>query len=349
MSKITIDQLRQVASVAHRREMSDREIEQVARMQADRLALESGPGAAGLLYVSRMASLIDGFPSDIDLTCKNGHLKGAFFRFRDGKWGVDYPVPHRPSRFIVSWTTVLEGAMRAMAIDDSQAALKTLRDHVGWNFDTLADDIVAAAAGLHRHSVLGLFSIGHDIGHVFGFRNLDAVAVALAKAAVALDVNLGTPAIPGKADICARLANRIDLPFLEAMIEVGGAKPSVEALFSVVYAHNIRGVVSILSAGVSIGSLGKDGESLLHVAASSAVSERHSDDGIAMMKKLAELGTPLDVVDGNGRTAMDIIKDGIARVQIGDLDPELVGQEELEGLVELLSGYQLKSEPRVGR
>lgn len=334
MTKITIDEVRQVASLAHRRAMSDREIELAARAKDDRVTMESGQAAAALLFASRMASLIDGFPSELDLACKNGHLRGAFFRLRDGKWGVDFPAAYSAHNFVVSEAVVLEAALRAMCIDDTPAAVKAVRDIVGWNLKTLKDDIVSAAAGLHWHSVVGLMGVGNGVGHVFGFRNENEVAVALAKAAIVLDVNLGEPAIPGKMDVCTRLTNGIDFTFLKAMIEVGGAKPSVASLFSAVYANNIKGVELIVAAGVPVGSLGKDGVSVLHVAATNAVNEHHSDAGIAMFHRLAELGAPLDVVDGDGQVATDIVMDGIRRVEAGDLDGERVEIKRLEWLLE---------------
>jgi hypothetical protein len=296
--------------------------------------MESGQASAAILFASRMAGLIDGFPSELDLACKNGHLRGAFFRLRDGKWGADYPASYNAHNFIVSETVVLEAALRAMFIDDTPAALKAVRDLVGWNLKTLKDDIAAAAAGLHWHSIVGLMGVGNGVGHVFGFRNEDAVAVALAKAAVVLDVNLGEPAVPGKMDVCTRLSSRINFTFLKAMIEVGGAKPSVASLFSAVYESNIRAVELIVASGVPIGSLGKDGVSVLHVAATNAVNEHHSDDGIAMMYRLAELGAPLDVVDGDGQVATDIIMDGIRRIEAGDIDGERVEMDRLESLLQ---------------
>jgi hypothetical protein len=176
--------------------------------------------------------------------------------------------------------------------------------------------------------------VGNGVGHVFGFRDEEAVAVALAKAAVVLDVNLGEAAIPGTRDVCTRLTGRSDFTFLNAMIEIGGAKPSVAALFGAVHANNIRAVEVIVAAGVPVGSLGREGESALHVAATNAVNEHHSDDGIAMMKRLAELGVPLDVVDGDGQVATDIIMDGIRRIEAGDIDGERVEVDKLEWLLE---------------
>jgi hypothetical protein len=334
MAKVTLNEVRQAASLAHRRAMSDREVEVAARAETDRITMESGQASAALLFASRMDGLIDGFPSVLDLACKNGHLKGAFFRRHDGKWGIDYPSSYSAHNLVVSQAVVIEAAARAMSIEDSHAAIATVREIVDWDLKTLKDDIVSAAARLHWHSVVGLMGVGHRVGHVFGFRNEDKVAVALAKAAVVLDINLGETVALGKTDVCTRLTNGIDFVFLKAMIEVGGAKPSVASLFSAVYANNIKGVELIVAAGVPVSSLGNRGVSVLHVAATNAVNEHHSDAGIAMFHRLAELGAPLDVVDGDGQVATDIVMDGIRRVEVGDLDGERVEIKRLEWLLE---------------
>ncbi|MCV9964217.1 hypothetical protein OIU34_20235 [Pararhizobium sp. BT-229] len=347
MSRITIDELRIAASSAHQKDLSERERADLERRNANRIALESASAASALFFVSRMESLIDGFPADIDMTCSNGHLKGVFIRRREGKWVVDCPNPGL-TRFSASDTTVIESAMRAMSIEYSPAAVQAIRSRVGWNIGTLAEDLVSAAEGLHRHTVVGLFGVGYDVGLMFGFSNREEVAVAFAKAAVALDVNLGETTVPGKMDVCTRLTNTIDLPFLKAMIEVGGAKPGVKALFSAVFAANVEGVEAILGTGISPASVGPDGETALHVAAHTAVNEKMSSGGIRMATRLVELGVPLDVKDGSGATARDILKDGIGRIHAGDLDDDNFDMDDLVSLETLLLGPQQRSELRAG-
>lgn len=347
MSPITIDELRKAATSAHATDLSAREREAIERRLAGQKRLESGEAACALFFASRMSQMIEGFPSDIDLTCPNGHLKGAFLRRRDGKWGVDYPNYSHMSLFSASENTVIEGAMRAMSIETSAAAVKAVRESVGWKIETLADDIVSAADGLHRHTVEGLFGVGHGVGQMFGYSKSEIVAVELAKAAASLDVGL-SGSEPGAMDICTRLTNTLDLPFLKAMIKVGGAKPTVTALFSAVYAGNVEGVEAILSSGLSPNSVGNDGETALHTAALTAVNEQQTRRGIAVAKLLVELGASLDARDKDGATASDIVRSGIDRIEAGDLDAEPFDLEELSELKELLLGPQQKKENRIG-
>lgn len=84
LSKITIDELRIAASSAHQKDLGERERADLERKNANRIALESSSAASALFFVSRMDALIDGFPADIDMTCRNGHLKGVFLRRREG-------------------------------------------------------------------------------------------------------------------------------------------------------------------------------------------------------------------------------------------------------------------------
>ncbi len=346
MSQITIDELRKAATSAHESDLSTRERDALERRLANQLRLESAEAACALFFASRMSKMIDGFPSDIDLTCPNGNLKGAFLRRRDGKWGVDYPDYRYLSIFSASENVVIEGAMKAMSIETSPAAVKAVRERVGWKLETLADDIVSAADGLHRHTVEGLFGMGYSVGSMFGLRNTEAVAIAFAKAAVPLGVNLSGSA-PGTADICTRLTKTLDLPFLKAMIEVAGAKPSVAALFSAIYAGNVEGVEAILATGLSPDSVGSDGETGLHVAAHTAVNEHHSRGGIAVTKRLVELGASLDALDKDGATACDIVKGGIERIEAGDLDADPFDLDELSELKDLLHAPQRKKESRI--
>lgn len=136
--------------------------------------------------------------------------------------------------------------------------------------------------------------------------------------------------------------------FLKAMIEIGGAKPTVAALFNAVYAGNVEGVEAIISSGLSLDSVGNDGETALHVAALTAVNEQQTRTGIAVAKRLVELGASLEARDKDGATARDIVKGGIDRIEAGDLDAEPFDLEELAGLEELLLGPQQKNESRIG-
>lgn len=336
MSKITIDELRVAASSAHQKDLGEREKAALERKNANRIALESDSAASALFFVSRMDSLIEGFPADIDMTCSNGHLKGVFLRRREGKWGVDCPPPGL-TRFSASDTVVIEAAMRAMSIEYSPAAVQAIRSRVGWNIGTLVEDLVSAAEGLHRHTVVGLFGVGYDVGIMFGFRNHEEVAVAFAKAAVALDVNLGETTVPGRMDVCTSLTKSMDLPFLKAMIEVGGAKPGVKALFSAVFSGNVEGVEAILATGLSPASVGPQGETVLHVAAHTAVNEKMSSAGVRMALRLVELGVPVDIKDNSGESAWEIIKTGLEQIEAGNLDVENFDIEELVLLSELLA------------
>lgn len=227
--------------------------------------------------------------------------------------------------------------MRAMSIEYSPTAVQAIRSRVGWNIGTLAEDLVSAAEGLHRHTVVGLFGVGYDVGIMFGFGNHEEVAVTFAKAAVALDVNLGETNVPGRMDVCTRLTKTMDLPFLKAMIEVGGAKPGVKALFSAVYSANVEGMEAILATGLSPASTSPDGETALHVATHTAVNEKMSSGGIRMATRLVELGTPVDVKDSSGLTAREIVGNGIEQIKAGNLDAENFDMEELVLLAELLA------------
>lgn len=346
MSPISIDELRKAATSAHKTDLSAREREAFERRMARQQSLESRDAACALFLVSRMSRMIEGFPSDIDLTCPNGHLKGAFLRRRDGKWGVDYADYGHMSLFSPSENSVIEGAMKAMSIETSPAAVKAVRERVGWKLGTLSADIVSAAEGLHRHTVEGLFGVGYDVGHMFGFSKSETVAIALAKAAVSLGVGLAGSE-PGVMDICTRLTNTLDLPFLKAMIEVGGAKPTVTALFSAVYAGNVEGVEVIIASGLSPNSVGTGGETALHTAAHTAVNEKQTRRGIAVAKLLVELGASLDARDKDGATARDIVEGGIERIEAGDLDAEPFDLDELSELKDLLLGPQQKKENRI--
>ena len=170
MSPISIDELRKAATSAHKTDLSAREREAFERRMARQQSLESRDAACALFLASRMSRMIEGFPSDIDLTCPNGHLKGAFLRRRDGKWGVDYADYGHMSLFSPSENSVIEGAMKAMSIETSPAAVKAVRERVGWKLGTLSADIVSAADGLHRHTVEGLFAVGHGVGQMFGYK-----------------------------------------------------------------------------------------------------------------------------------------------------------------------------------
>jgi hypothetical protein len=346
MAPITIDELRKTATSAHEADLSQRDREDRARKMANKHKLESGEAACALFFVSRMSSMIEGFPSDIDLTCANGHLKGAFLRRSNGKWGVDYPGHGHIYRFTASETRVIEGAMKAMSIEISPASVKAVQSRVGWKLETLAEELVGAAEGVPRHTVEGLFGVGYDVGHMFGFSKEEIVATAFAKAARSLEVDLS--AATGTMDICTRLTKSLDLPFLKALIEVGGAKPGLTALFSAVYAGNVEGVEAILSTGLSVDAVGNDGETALHVAANTAVNEHHSGTGIRMAKRLVKLGASLDARDSSGATAADIIENGIVAVKVGTLDAESFDLDDLAELKELLISPQKRQENRIG-
>lgn len=308
MTELTLEALKAKIAVATDNASDAEAIKTAARLRFQRLVNEAGRAACALFTAARMSTKIEGFPTSIDMTGPNDSWnKGICLKFEDGKWGAHIPKPVSGE---ILWDRsepgVIRKAMVSMGIADVPGAYEEVHKVVGWNLDSLADEIVEASALLPRHTVEGFFGTGYEIGAMFGLKNADKVSVELAKAAMRLGVDFNSYPVEGEPSLFARLSSSLSLPYLKAVIEAG-AVPSGSTIVASAYSFNLDVFDTLLSAGLSVNARGPGGETALHVAVTGATNPPDSDKAISFAWGLFDRGIDIDIVDNADDTAASLL------------------------------------------